>query len=84
MYELKLVINFIILSIENRAFIPDEQAYLKWLCAFLGYLSDGKINKIEIMYNLMGALGNVPQKDIEKMIKTLRPKDNEDDLKKLK
>ena len=42
--ELKVVIEYLLWSIDNRSWMQDKQAYLKWLSAFLGYLDRSEID----------------------------------------
>ncbi|WP_135605622.1 hypothetical protein [Methanococcoides sp. NM1] len=35
-HELTMIIDYLLTSIENRSWIPDKQAYLKWISYFLG------------------------------------------------
>ena len=73
LHELKLAIKCIITSIENRDFLYDEQAYLRWICAFFGYLNKEEIKEIENNYRGFGVLNNISKKDIDKIIDTLYP-----------
>jgi len=71
LHELKLIVDFLILSIENRDYIPGERGYLTWVCAFLGYLDEKSVKTLENKYRLMGHLANIPDDQIEKMIESL-------------
>lgn len=73
LHELKLCIDFIIFSIDNRNYLLDEQAYLKWVCAFLGYLDEKDIKKIENQYHNFGNIVGASSKDVTNLIKTLHP-----------
>ena len=42
--ELKVVIEYLLWSIDNRSWMQDKRAYLKWLSAFLGYLDRSEID----------------------------------------
>jgi hypothetical protein len=83
LHELKLIVDFLILSIENRNYIPGERGYLTWVCAFLGYLDENSIKEIEDMYRFMGSFANIPNKQIDQMIMTLQPGKNAVKLSKL-
>jgi hypothetical protein len=83
LHELKLIVDFLILSIENRDYIPGGKSYLTWICAFLGYLDGKSIKEIEAMYRAMGLFANIPNKQISQMIMTLQPEKNSVKLSKL-
>jgi len=83
LYELKLIVDFLIFSIENRDYIPGEKGYLTWICAFLGYLDEKSIKEIEERYRFMGSFANIPDKQIDQMLITLRPEKNSVKLSKL-
>ena len=83
LHELKLIIDFLIFSIENRDFIPGERGYLTWVCAFLGCLDKKSIKNIEQMYKFIGDLANIPKKQIDQMMMTLQPEKNSTKLSKL-
>ncbi|MFH1835831.1 MAG: hypothetical protein ABH851_06555 [Methanobacteriota archaeon] len=42
--ELNAVIEYLLWSIDNRSWMRDKQAYLKWLAAFLGYIDRSEID----------------------------------------
>ncbi|MFH1721424.1 MAG: hypothetical protein ABH950_02330 [Candidatus Altiarchaeota archaeon] len=42
--ELNAVIEYLLWSIDNRSWMRDKQAYLKWLSAFLGYIDRSEID----------------------------------------
>lgn len=83
LHELKLIVDFLVLSIENRDYIPGERGYLTWICAFLGYLDEKSIKDIEDMYRFMGSFANIPNKQIDQIIMTLRPEKDSVKLSKL-
>ena len=72
LHELRLLVDLLVLSIENRDFIPGGKGYLTWLCAFLGYLDEKEIQKIEEQYRIMGRVANIPKSKIDEIVMTLR------------
>ncbi len=73
LHELGLVVECLVVSIENRDFLPDKQAYLKWICAFLDYFSEAEIRKLEQDYRHFGLKNRLPKFAIDALIKTFHP-----------
>lgn len=73
LHELGLIIEYIVVSVENRDFLPDKQAYLRWICAFLGYFDEAEIRKLEKDYRIFGLRNRMPKFAIDELIKTWHP-----------
>ena len=46
-YEFTLVIDYVLWVIDNRSWIPDKQAYVKWITYVLGFFSETEEGKYE-------------------------------------
>lgn len=46
-HEFTLVINYILWVIDNRSWVPDKQAYVKWITYVLGFFSEAEEEKYE-------------------------------------
>lgn len=62
--ELNLVIEYLLWSIDNRSWMQDKQAYLKWLSAFLGYIDRSEIDN-PIVPLMMDHTDELSKKGIE-------------------
>ena len=59
-HEFLLLIDYILISIDNRSWIPDTRAYLKWVCYFFGVNSPEDDLKHENMIKKLAKKCNVP------------------------
>jgi hypothetical protein len=46
-HEFRLVINYVLWAIENRAWMKDKQAYVKWIAYVMGFYSEEEEKKYE-------------------------------------
>jgi len=73
LHELRLIIKFLITSIDNRNYLPDNQAYLNWICAFLGYYDENEMKRLESFYSNFCDFIGVPREMKNLMIQTIHP-----------
>jgi hypothetical protein len=68
-HEMRLVFNYILWSIDNRNWIPDKQAYVKWLTHSMRFMDDEERQKYEDEFRKLGKSKGIPQNQIEAMLK---------------
>lgn len=66
-HEFLLVIDYILWSIDNRSWVPDERAYLNWICHFLGLMDKEKEKTFNFFYDLLGNVLDLKQFEVETM-----------------
>lgn len=63
-HEFLLVIDYILWSISNREWVPDERAYLMWICNFFELLSREEKEEYEGFYRMFGDIFGVSEEQI--------------------
>ena len=66
-HELFLVIDYIIWCIDNRSWVPDERAYLNWICNFFDLLSKEEKEKFDLFYDNLGKVYGLTKKEIKRI-----------------
>ncbi|MDY0388782.1 MAG: hypothetical protein RBT65_16995 [Methanolobus sp.] len=82
-HEFLLVIDYILMSIDNRLWIPDNRAYLKWICYFFGLNSPEDDLKQENTIKNLARKCNIPDDMISSLLVRNEPDDKdieEDDI----
>ncbi|MBS3123578.1 tetratricopeptide repeat protein [Candidatus Woesearchaeota archaeon] len=69
LHELKLCINYILWSIDNRKWLNDSQAYVKWLAHSIGLMEPNESKAYETKVTLLCKRQGIPQKQIDAMLK---------------
>lgn len=64
-HEFLLAIDYVLWAISNREWIPDERAYLKWICNFFGLLEGREKEDYEEFYARLGHDMNIPKGKLE-------------------
>jgi len=64
-HELFLILNHILWAIDNRSWINDSRAYLKWICNFFGILSEEEKKEFDDFYDKLGEKHGISKKHIE-------------------
>ena len=69
LHELKLCIHYILWSIDNRSWLNDSQAYVKWLAHSIGLMEPKESKAYETKVTRLCKRQGIPQKQIDAMLK---------------
>ena len=67
-HEFLLVIDYILMSIDNRSWNPDTRAYLKWVCYFFGVNTPEDDLKYERTIKNLAKMCNIPDDMISSLL----------------
>lgn len=67
-HELRLVFDYILWSIDNRSWIPDKQAYVKWLPYFFRLYDKDEMDKYKLNFTKIARRMGIPQTKINGML----------------
>jgi len=67
-YELKLAFDYVLYCIDNRTWVPDKQAYQKWLLFFFDLYSNKEKEKYKKDFTKMALRLGVPQSQIKNLL----------------
>lgn len=67
-HEFKLVIDYILWSIDNRSWMGDKQAYLKWICYFLGIYTAKEEKQYEESMEKLGKKLHLSEEDVDQLL----------------
>ncbi|MCG2718860.1 MAG: hypothetical protein L6408_08530 [Nanoarchaeota archaeon] len=73
-HELILVLNYILWCIDNRTWMQDKQAYVKWITYFFKLFDDKEMKKYEESVKKFAKKIGIPKKHVESML--LKNSDN--------
>lgn len=68
MHELKLCINYILWSIDNRTWMNDSQAYVKWLTHVNGVLDPKESKQFEQKVRILCKRRGIPKHEVDAML----------------
>lgn len=74
-HEFKLVIDYVLEVIENRAWMEDEQAYLKWVAYVMGFFTEKESEEYEKSIRTLAAKLGLSNKHADLML--LKGKEND-------
>ena len=74
-HEFRLVIDYVLWSIENRIWMEDEQAYVKWIAYVMGLYSETEAIKYEKDFKKLARKHGMSDEDIELLLLN-SPKEN--------
>jgi len=81
-HEFKLVIDYILWSIDNRSWMGDKQAYIKWICYFLGvYTAKEEKQYEERMEKLVKKL-HLSEEDVDQLLMKSEREFTDDEMEK--
>jgi len=72
LHELKQLFGFLAESVENRSWLPDDRAYLKWVAAWLKLVDDKEVAALKQQYNAFGKKHRIPPQQMRQLLATLR------------
>ncbi len=67
-HEFKLVIDYVLWSIDNRSWMGDKQAYLKWICYFLGVYTAREEEQYEERVEKLGKKLHLSEEDVDQLL----------------
>jgi len=67
-HEFRLVIDYVLQSIENRTWMEDEQAYVKWIAYVLGFYSEAEAIKYEKDFKRIAKKRGMSDEDIDLLL----------------
>lgn len=71
--EFNLVVDYLLWSIDNRSWMPDKQAYLKWAAWHLGAFDDEESEQYEKEITLLCKKHGVPKSKIDAILERSDP-----------
>lgn len=81
-HEFKLVIDYILWSIDNRSWMGDKQAYLKWICYFLGIYTAKEEKQYEERVEKLGKKLHLSQQEVDYLLMKSEKEFTEDEIQK--
>jgi len=69
-HEFILVAKHILWSISNRGWVPDERAYLNWICNFFGLLNGKEKEEFDRFYGKVARVYGITKDNLESIIIT--------------
>ncbi len=81
-HEFKLVIDYILWSIDNRSWMGDKQAYIKWLCYFLGVYTDKEEKQYEERMVKLGKKLHLSEEDVDQLLMKSEREFTDDEMEK--
>jgi hypothetical protein len=79
-HELTLICNYVLLAIENKSLIPDDQAYVKWLPCFFQLYSADEMQKYKDEFTKMARRIGMSSAEIAMILNTSEVDDTKEDL----
>ncbi|MFH1510270.1 MAG: plasmid pRiA4b ORF-3 family protein [Candidatus Woesearchaeota archaeon] len=67
-HELKLVLNYVLWSLDNRSWIPDRQAFVKWLPYFFGMYDKKQAKEYETNMRKVARRLGIPSDKVNMML----------------
>ena len=67
-HELKLIFNYLLYCIDNRTWMPDKQAYVKWTAYFLSLFSEKEKKKYEESFIKLAKRLGIPKDKVDAML----------------
>ncbi len=81
-HEFKLVIDYILWSIDNRSWMGDKQAYIKWICYFLGIYTDKEEKQYEERVEKLGKKMHLSGEDVDQLLMKSEREFTDDEMEK--
>lgn len=81
-HEFKLVIDYILWSIDNRSWMGDKQAYIKWICYFLGVYTAKEEKQYEERMEKLGKKLHLSEEDVDQLLLKSERKFTDDEMEK--
>ncbi|WP_214044662.1 hypothetical protein [Methanomethylovorans sp.] len=81
-HEFKLVIDYILWSIDNRSWMGDKQAYIKWICYFLGVYTAKEEKQYEERMEKLGKKMHLSDEDVDQLLMRGEREFTEDEIEK--
>lgn len=81
-HEFKLVIDYVLWSIDNRSWMGDKQAYLKWICYFLGVYTAKDEKQYEERMEKLGKKMHLSEEDVDQLLLKSERKFTDDEMEK--